>query len=128
MKKTLIALMTAALVLLCMVSIPIALALNESAIPAPIAWYTFDDAANLGADSSGNGNNLTAKGNVASLTAGKSGKGVYLDGASALIASTDTETGEDFLDALQGTTGQFTLTYWFQAKQRYRLGRKNAGF
>lgn len=118
MKKTLIALMTAALVLLCMVSIPIALALNESAIPAPIAWYTFDDAANLGADSSGNGNNLTAKGNVASLTAGKSGKGVYLDGASALIASTDTETGEDFLDALQGTTGQFTLTYWFQATKK----------
>lgn len=79
--------------------------------PSPIAWYTFDDSANLGADTSGNDNHLLSKGNVTGQSAGKYGGSVYFDGGSALVSQPDAD-GKDFLDALADTTKQFTLTYW----------------
>ncbi len=82
--------------------------------PAPLAWYTFDDAEDLGADSSGNGNHLELKGDVKPSTDAVYDGGVYLDGSSALVAVPD-ENGADFVDVLQDTTKQLTLTYWFKA-------------
>jgi autotransporter-associated beta strand protein len=64
-------------------------------LPAPVAmpagavaYYTFDDSANLGADSSGLGNGLTnATGTPVYSPNGVAGGSVYLDGGSTLMTS-----------------------------------------
>lgn len=90
--------------------------------PEPLAWYTFDDPENLGADTSGNDNHLQPKGSPAYREEGMYGGCLYLDGNSAMIAEKDAVTGADFIDTLQDTTRQFTLTYWFKATREDIVG------
>ena len=112
MKKWLMILLATGCALLC--AAPAVTAEEGEAVhPEPIAWYTFDDPSNIGADTSGNGNHLLLKGNPAALEKGKYGSGVYFDGKSALVAQPD-DNGKDVVDALADTTKQFTLTYWIK--------------
>ncbi len=101
--------------------IPLVSAAEAETVPAPIAWYTFDDPQNLGADSSGNGNHLQAMGTPTSAAGGKYGNAVHFDGASALSAAQGAD-GSDFLDALAGTTNKFTLTFWLKTTKEDLAG------
>ncbi len=112
MKKGLLFVIVA-LLIACVGIAPVAAA-EEPAMAAPIAKYTFDDPQNLGADSSGNGNHLQSLGGVSANAEGVSLGSVYFDGNGALVATPDA-AGTDFVDALQTTTGQITLTYWYKA-------------
>lgn len=78
------------------------------AAPELLAWYTFDDAKDLGKDASGRGHALVRLGNV-TATEGYFGQAAYFDGVSGLIA---TQSGMDFLDTYQGKS----LTISFFAK------------
>ncbi len=81
--------------------------------PDPVAWWTFDDAENLGNDSSGNNNHLFGIGAPSAVAEGKYGGAVYLNGASAMTA----QLGErgDFVDEIARTTGKITIGYWYKA-------------
>jgi hypothetical protein len=58
-----------------------------------IVLYTYDNASNRGADSSGNGNNLVGFGNAPTATTGKFSGGMNLAGAGALASSSGTLIG-----------------------------------
>jgi uncharacterized repeat protein (TIGR02543 family) len=72
-----------------------------------IAHYEFDDKANLGKDSTENGNDLLVNG--VGVINGK--HGVYLngDGTSMLYAPYETGTTKDFSDDISGS---YTLSFW----------------
>ncbi len=98
----------ALLVCLAMV-VPMA-ALAEEAAPALLAYYTFDDAENLGADASGNGNDLTRVINPDGIQAveGYANGAVYFGGASGLAATDD--ANNDFMDTYEGKS--FTVSFY----------------
>lgn len=70
-----------------------------------VALYTYDNAANLGQDSSGKGNNLTASG-VPTSVAGKFGKGMDLNGNAALVSASGTLMG------LPTGNSSYTIASW----------------
>lgn len=78
-------------------STTLALGLLVSAIaPAHaslIALYTYDNAANLGQDTSGKGNNLMAAYGTPTSVAGKYGTGMDLNGNAALVSASGTLLG-----------------------------------
>lgn len=78
--------------------------------PELLAWYTFDDEAGMGADASGNGNDLVGVINPdgVELVEGVNGKAVYFCGSSGLIAA-DT-ANDDFTDTYAGNS--MTISYW----------------
>ena len=78
--------------------------------PALLAHYTFDDAANLGADASGNGNDLVRTINPDGIQAveGLAGGAVYFGGTSGLVAADD--SNNDFIDTYTGKS--ITVSYW----------------
>ena len=78
--------------------------------PALLAHYTFDDAANLGADASGNGNDLVRAVNPDGIqaVAGVNGGAVYFGGSSGLLARDD--ANNDFIDTYTGKS--LTVSYW----------------
>ncbi len=84
----------------------------SEATPTLIAYYTFDDAANIGADASGNGNDLVKKINEEGIEAaeGHEGGAVYFHGTSGLLPFDD--ANNDIIDV----TGNSSLTISFWAK------------
>lgn len=104
MKRTLIALT----IVLCLLTGCIA----SAEAPALLAYYSFDDAANLGADASGNGNDLVKSVNPDGIRAveGKNGGAVYFGGSSGLLAQDS--ANNDFVDTYTGKS----LTVSFYAK------------
>jgi hypothetical protein len=97
---------------------------NSPGVPAPnsdslVAHYTFDDATNLGADSSGNGNDLTYNGapqgsGVTPSGNAEAGTGAaYFDGGSFLSYNT-TPT-----NVLQALAGDFSLSFWINTVQTF---------
>lgn len=85
---------------------------------ALVAYYTYDNASNLGLDSSGNGNNLlTASGAVA--TTGKAGGGVDLNGSSGILYS-----ASGTLTGLPTGASSYTVATWFNADP---VGGTNVG-
>ena len=73
------------------------------------AYYQFNDSGNLGADSSGNGNNLvTASGSPAYSSDGKYGGALYLDGASTL------NVGGSFPVGVPTGSSPFTVSAWIK--------------
>lgn len=78
--------------------------------PALLAHFTFDDAANLGADASGNGNDLVRVINEDGIEAveGVNGGAVYFYGSSGLAARDD--SNNDFTDTYTGKS--MTVSYW----------------
>lgn len=78
--------------------------------PVLLAYYTFDDAENLGKDSSGYANDLIRAINPdgISVVEGKVGTAAYFGGASGLISFDD--ANNDFMD-LYGDKS-FTISFW----------------
>lgn len=73
-----------------------------------VAYYTFNDSSNLGADSSGNGYTLDGTwGTPAYTAAGYSGGGLHLDGSSFLYAS-------NFPALVPLGNSAFSITLFFQ--------------
>ncbi|WP_426195670.1 LamG domain-containing protein [Massilia sp. DWR3-1-1] len=81
------------------------LAISPAANAGLVALYTFDNAANLGLDKSGKGNNLVNSGSVAA-TAGVYGGGLALNGGSALLAASGTLAG------LPTGDSSYSITAW----------------
>lgn len=84
-----------------------------------IAHYTFDNSTNIGADTSGNGNDLNYNGNPSgngvsqSSTAEVGGGAAYFDGGSFLsYNSTPTNVLNTF-------AGSFTLSFWINTSQTF---------
>ena len=91
---------------------PFTIAAEEA--PLPVAAYTFEDADQLGKDTSGNGNDLTVAGEVEPFEDGRCGKGISLNYAGALVATADAD-GADFIDKIEMSgTKQMTLMYWIK--------------
>ncbi|MBO2517018.1 MAG: hypothetical protein CW338_07065 [Clostridiales bacterium] len=84
--------------------------------PVVLAHYTFDDAENLGADSSGNGNDLVRRINPDAISAveGMDGGAVYFAGNAGMIAA-DT-ANNDFIDVFSDADGSNSITVSFYAK------------
>ncbi len=93
--------------LLALCLLPISGCTAEKA-PELLAFYSFDDASDLGRDFSGQGHRLTAVGSVEAVE-GHRGTAAYFDGASGLVATLE---GSDFLDLYEGKS----LTISFFAK------------
>ncbi len=81
--------------------------------PVLLAYYTFNDAANLGADASGSGNDLVRSVNPdgISVVEGVSGDAAYFGGSSGLLAADD--ANNDFIDTMTGKS--LTISYWAKA-------------
>ena len=84
----------------------------EEAGPALLAYFTFDDAENLGADASGNGNDLVKAINPDGIKAveGISGGAVYFSGSSGLVAYDD--SNNDFIDVYAQTGRDVTVSFY----------------
>ena len=109
-KQTVFAL---SLALTCLFSI---FAVNVQAadeIPAPIAFYHFDDATNPGKDATENGNDLAAKGEVIVDDIGRYGKCAYFDGQSVLAAVPDADK-LDFIDKFDNGTQKLSMVFWYK--------------
>ncbi|MBO4769604.1 MAG: LamG domain-containing protein [Clostridia bacterium] len=108
--KKIIAFAVTALMLLSL--LPFAAFADED-VAAPVAWYDFEDAENLGKDKSGNGNDLLVMGQPEQDDSGATGKGVFLDGVSSLYAK---ENGDkmDFFDLLAKNGKEITIAFWVQ--------------
>ena len=94
---------------LCLSMIAGTCAMAEDA-PALLAYYTFDDADNLGADASGNGNDLVtaiAPDGIQAAEGCKDG-GVYFGGVSGLLAKDG--ANDDFIDTYTGKG--ITVSLW----------------
>ena len=102
------------LAVLMVFALTVSCAVAEEAAPTLLAHYTFDDAANLGVDISGNGNDLVKAVNPDGIKAveGVKGGAAYFGGTSGLIAFDD--ANNDFID-LYAQTGR-ALTVSFYAK------------
>ncbi|MBE5786036.1 MAG: LamG domain-containing protein [Clostridiales bacterium] len=74
-----------------------------------LAHYTFDDSADLGADASGNGNDLVTFVNPDGIHAeeGYRGGAVHFDGTSGMYAA-----GESAADFMDGYTGSLTVSFF----------------
>lgn len=85
-------------------------AFAEEVAPTLLAHYTFDDAENLGADASGNGNDLVKAVNPDGIQAveGCKGGAVYFGGSSGLLAQDD--SNNDFIDTYEGKS--LTVSFW----------------
>ncbi|MBO2517336.1 MAG: hypothetical protein CW338_08715 [Clostridiales bacterium] len=94
----------------------------EESAPVLLAYYTFDDAENLGADASGNGNDLIKAVNPDGIKAveGVNGGAVWFGGISGLMPFDD--ANNDFTD-IYAQTGK-ALTVSFYAK----IDAENAKF
>jgi hypothetical protein len=93
-------------------------ALAPAAHASLIGLYTFDNATNLGLDSSGNGNNLIGSWSAPTAVAGKFGGGVNLNGNSALVSASGTLVG------LPAGNSSYTIASWINATT---AGGDNAG-
>ena len=95
------------LVLTMCLCLAIALPSNAATL---LAHYTFDDATNLGKDTSGNGNDLTRTINADGIKTveGHKNTAVYFGGTSGL-AATDT-ANNDFVD--KTGSGSLTVSFW----------------
>jgi hypothetical protein len=71
-----------------------------------IGLYTYDDAANLGKDSSGKGNNLVGAYGAPTGVAGKFGGGMDLNGNAALVSPTG------YVNGLPTGTSSYTIASW----------------
>ncbi len=86
------------------------LASSVFAVDGLLAYYSFNDEANLLADSSGNGHDLTAPDGGVSAGEGKMGKGAVLDG----------ETGYMHWENLsESGAEQFTFAFWVNFNDIY---------
>ena len=75
--------------------------LNVTSLPAPLAWYRFDESSgSLASDSSGNGKNANLSGNAA-FGAGESGNAVVLSGGYASLPT-----------GILSTLTNFTISAW----------------
>ncbi len=83
-----------------------------------IGLYTYNNATDLGADSSGNGNNLVAGWDNPTGIAGKFGGGLNLAGNSALVSSSGTLVG------LPTGNSSYTIASWINPTT---AGGNNAG-
>ena len=81
------------------------LAIAPAANASLIGLYTYNNASNLGLDSSGKGNNLVNSGSTAA-TIGVYGGGLNLNGGSALLAASGTLAG------LPTGDSSYTITSW----------------
>lgn len=83
---------------------------EEAAAPSLLAYYTFDDAENLGKDSSVNANDLIRAINPDGIKAveGVNGGAVHFGGSSGLVAFDD--ANNDFIDLYTGSA--LTISYW----------------
>ena len=104
MKK--LALVLSLLMALCLV-LP---AVAEESAPMLLAYYTFDDAENLGKDASVNGNDLIRVINPEgiSVVEGHTGNAAYFGGSSGMTPFDD--ANNDFMD-LYGSKS-FTISFW----------------
>ena len=75
-------------------------------LPALVAHYEFEDAEDLGKDSSPNGNGLAVNGNVSQ---GKNGVNLAGTGGDVLYAPYEGDTNKDFSDDI---TGNYTVAFW----------------
>ena len=102
--------------------ISLALGLTLAAIaPAHaglVALYNYDNAANLGLDSSGNGNNLVAAYGAPTSVAGKYGSGLDLNANAALVSASGTLAG------LPTGGSSYTIASWINPDT---AGAGNAG-
>lgn len=102
--------------------IALALSLTLAAIaPAHaglVALYNYDNAANLGLDSSGNGNNLVAAYGTPTSVAGKYGSGLDLNANAALVSTSGTLAG------LPTGDSSYTIASWINPDT---AGGSNAG-
>ena len=73
-----------------------------------IAHYEFEDEANLGKDSTANGNNLLTNGEV---TQGRIG--VYFEGGSSMLYAPKADDGKDFSDSI---AGDYSVSFWLAQK------------
>lgn len=82
----------------------------EESAPMLLAYYTFDDAENLGKDSSVNGNDLirVINPNGISVVEGYAGNAAYFSGSSGMTPFDD--ANNDFID-LHGNKS-FTISFW----------------
>ncbi len=98
------------LALVLALSLALSCAVAEDAAPALLAYYTFDDAENLGADASGNGNDLVTAINPdgISATEGYAGGAVYFGGASGLLVKD--QDNNDMIDTYAGKG--LTISVW----------------
>ena len=98
---------------------------EEAAAPALLAYFTFDDAENLGADASGNGNDLVKAINPDGIQAveGVKGGAAYFGGTSGLLAKDD--ANNDFMDTYEGKA--FTVSFWAKVDiENARTGNSRA--
>jgi len=93
--------------------------ITAQAREAPVAHYTFDDEANLGADSSGLGNDLLPEGSPVYTASGKIGGAVDLDASSWFVRDyydDGTATGLAFPTGVPAApaagNGSYTLSAW----------------
>ena len=107
-KQTILALFLA---LTCISSL-FAVNVQAADVPAPIAFYHFDDATNPGKDATANGNDLAAKGNV-TIEDGKDGKCAYFDGKSVLAAVPDADKLE-FIDKIDNGSKKLSMVFWYK--------------
>lgn len=78
-----------------------------------VAYYNYDNASNLGLDSSGNGNNLTNSGGV-TAGAGEAGGGAVFNGTNGILTGT--------LANLPTGNTSYTIGSWFKATGNYTNG------
>lgn len=85
-------------------------AVAEEPAPTLLAYYTFDDAENLGKDASANGNDLIRVINPDGIAVveGYAGNAAYFGGASGMTPFDD--ANNDFMDQLGSKS--FTISFW----------------
>lgn len=93
-------------------------ALAPAAHAGLVGLYTYDDATNLGKDSSGKGNNLVAGYGSPTGVAGKFGGGMDLNGNADLVSSTG------YVNGLPTGTSSYTIASWINPDT---AGGGNAG-
>jgi hypothetical protein len=81
-------------------------ALAPNAHAGLVGLYTYDDASNLGKDSSGKGNNLTAGFGTPTGVAGKFGGGMDLNGNADLVSPTG------YVNGLPTGNSSYTIASW----------------
>jgi hypothetical protein len=82
--------------------------LVASANAGLIGYWNFDNAGDLGADGSGNGNALAVNGGATQTASGKFGGGLSLNGTSAFLSKASAVTG------LPTGNSAYTISAWFK--------------
>lgn len=88
--------------------IAICLLFTASTHAGLIGYWNFDNAGNLGADASGNGNALTVNGGATQEPTGKFGGGLALNGSSGFLSKATAVTG------LPTGNSSYTISAWFK--------------